>query len=324
MLNAAQMALFDIGYADFQLLPHDTQDSPQIAAQAATDAIHEGAQLILGPVFAEDVTAVKPIAAAANINVIAFSTDWRLAGDNVFIMGFLPFDQVKRVIDYASAHNVKNLAMIDPTSDYSHAITPSYQSAIKDDNLASQSITVRQGDAASLQAVKKFAQNQANAANGIDAAFLPMSGSLAASTSYALTVGGLTPQRTHRLGTGLFDDDALAANPALDGAWFAAPAPRQRKNFEQRYLQTYGSAPPRLSTLAYDATALASTLAQRVHNASAFNRDAITNPNGFAGLDGIFRFRQNGMAERGLAILQYSNGHISVLEDSPATFQQTP
>ncbi len=51
-----------------------------------------------------------------------------------------------------------------------------------------------------------------------------------------------------------------------------------------------------------------------------FDRASLTNPNGFSGVDGIFRFGQNGLAERGMAILQIGAGRANMLEAAPASF----
>jgi ABC-type branched-subunit amino acid transport system substrate-binding protein len=235
-------------------------------------------------------------------------------------MGFLPFDQTERIARYAAAHNVKNVGAVAPASDYGRTVIPAWQTMAN--RLGIHSVqTLSVPPTASFDAsVKQYALSQ----SGLDAVFMPWGGSSATSVSNALNNGGLLNTQVKRIGTGLFDDPALASNSALEGAWFAAPSPRLRMGFEQRYRQTYGVAAPRLATLAYDATALASALAQRGlknNSGPAFDRASITDANGFAGLDGIFRFRQNGMAERGLAVLEYRAGKIVVVDDAPATFQ---
>jgi branched-chain amino acid transport system substrate-binding protein len=320
MLNAAQMALFDVGYTNFELLPRDTKGTAEGAATAAAEAVQNGAQLVLGPIFAEEVRAAKPAIQGAGLNMIAFSTSWDLADQSTFVMGFLPFDQIERIVTYAAAQNINRIGLIVPASDYGRTVIPAYQTmASRSGITTAQALTVPSDPAAATVAVRQFAQGlQA------DAIFMPLGGNAAASISGTLTQSGLSQQQVRRLGTGLFDDPMLATRPEMDGSWFAAPAPTMRANFQNRFLQTYNYPAPRLATLAYDATALAASLAQRGFesgNAPAFDRASITNPNGFAGLDGIFRFRQNSLAERGLAVLEYKHGQISVLDPAPKTFQ---
>jgi branched-chain amino acid transport system substrate-binding protein len=318
MLNAAQMALFDVGYKNFELLPKDTKGTAEGASLAASQSIQNGAQLILGPIFAEEVRAAKPSIQNAGINMITFSTNWELADDHTFVMGFMPFDQIERITAFAAAQNIKRVGVVAPATEYGRTVIPAYQTmAARTGITTPQAITIQPESPSATATLQQFARGGAS----FDAVFMPLGGNTAASVSGILAQAGL---QARRLGTGLFDDPVLATRPEMNGAWFAAPAPTVRADFSQRYMQTYNYPAPRLASLAYDATALAATLAERGFEkgtAPAFDRASITNPNGFAGLDGIFRFRQNSLAERGLAVLEFRNGQITVIDPAPKTFQ---
>lgn len=290
MLQAAQLALFDLGYDNFELIPRDTATG---AAAAATSALNDGAQLILGPLFAEDVRAVKSATSGRNVNVIAFSTDWTLAGGNTYMMGFLPFDQVDRIAQYASSKGLKRAAVAAGADTYGTTTSTKFEEAARTNGIA---ITRVLSDPSSY-----------------DAVFIPAGGS-------ALTgiLQRVTNKNARKLGTGLWDDARVAANPAMNGAWFAAPSPSARAGFESRFASTYGAGPQRLASLAYDATALAAALA----NSGGFAASNITNPNGFAGVDGILRFNRSGLAERGMAVLEINNGRITEIDPAPSSFQR--
>lgn len=136
-----------------------------------------------------------------------------------------------------------------------------------------------------------------------------------------LTINGVDPRKIQLLGTGLWDDPAVAKETSLMGGWYAVPPQDQRSNFITRYQQLYGSKPPRIASLAYDAVALSATLADGTPG-KRYTRVAIADPNGFAGIDGIFRFRSDGMTERGLAVMEVSNGgQLSVISPAANTFQ---
>lgn len=332
MLHAAQIALFDTGYDQFEIIPRDTESTPEGAREAARDSVKEHVDLVLGPVFAESVRAVKPVIQRAGINMISFSTDWELAGRNTFIMGFLPFDQIERVAQYAAAKNLTQIGIIAPRTPYGqavistlNAIAPRYgihtadilQFAPRSSNLSPELRHFTRYD------IRTAPDQTAPAPLPFDAVLMPVGGIQARSIANLLSYYDMPPKKVRRLGTGLFDDPGLASEANLDGAWFAAPSPRLRKSFESRFLSTYGYPAPRLASLAYDATALAAILARRGlqrNGRPAFDKASITNPNGFAGIDGIFRFRPDGTAERGLAILSYKRGKIVVLEEAPQTF----
>ncbi len=337
MLKAAQMALFDIGYNGIELLPKDTKGTPDGAQNAAQQALDSGAQLILGPVFSPEVRAAKNVTQRAGVNMISFSTDWSLAGSNTYVMGFLPFDQVERIATYAQRQGMQHIGVLAPTSDYGNAVVNAYRSLAANTGMNPAAVEQFLPGNADLDAtVRKFSRYDARAGSSVagspiapppfDAVLLPVGGDMARAASNSLSQYGLPASNVKRLGTGLWDDQMLAAEPGLNGAWFAAPSPRARASFEERYTALYKASAPRLSTLAYDATALAVILGrsgQQQMGRPAFDHAAITNPNGFAGIDGIFRFRSNGIAERGLAVLELRGGRPVVIDDAPRTFQQS-
>lgn len=332
LMNAAQLALFDIGADSFELMPRDTKGTAAGAAGAAQAAIHEGAQMILGPLFAEEVRAAAPVAGAANINMVAFTTDWKQAGGTTFVMGFMPFGQVRRVVDFAASKGLRRFGVIAPQGEYGDAVLSAYQAAAQRAGVTTiDLIRFHPGDtnlSAPMQSFSKIDMrklpNGTIAPSPFDAVFLPAGGSDAQGIANLLSYHELDPAQIRRLGTGLWDDPALIRETSLNGGWFAAPDPAARRNFEVKYQNAYGNTPPRLASLGYDATALAAVLAktgQKKSRVPAFTRAAMTNPNGFSGIDGIFRFRNDGLAERGLAILEIRNGQLTVIDPAPKTFQ---
>jgi ABC-type branched-subunit amino acid transport system substrate-binding protein len=360
MLQSAQLALFDMGLENFELMPRDTGTSTDGARQATISAINDGAQLILGPVFADGVRAAKPIAQARGVNMVVFSTDWTLAGGNTFVMGFLPFGQVQRVADYGAAHGMRRIGILAPDNDYGNAVVNAYNAAAQAGGLPPASVTRFRAEQADLspviatfshyeqrmaqiapqlaviEAALKINPNDAQALARMDAlkkqeqstlpydaVLLPVGGERASAIADLLHYYEM--DGVQLLGTGLWDDQKLAADPQMRGALFAAPQPDLRASFERNYRNTYGGMqPPRLATLAYDATALAVVLARNSIQATGqprFDYASITNPNGFAGIDGIFRFRPDGLVERGQAVLQIGDHDIAVVDRAPNTFQ---
>lgn len=329
MLKAAQLALFDVGHSNLELIPRDTKGTPDGARVAAKSVIDSGAQLVLGPVFASSVRAAKPITNNARLNMVAFSTDWTLAGGNTYVMGFLPFDQISRVTQFAAARGVQRVGILSPDSQYGNVVNSAFHSVAPRSGVIIAKNTQYPPQTANLAPViRQFSEFDARQSNNMpppfDAVLMPVGGQDARSVASLLTHYGLPPRQVRRIGTGLLDEKSLASEANLEGAWFAAPSPNARRSFEDRYINTYGSRPQRISTLAYDATALAAVLARRglkTTGRPAFDRGSIGSANGFSGLDGIFRFRPNNTAERGLAILEFRGGKITVIDEAPQTFQ---
>lgn len=331
MLKSAQLALFEIGHANLELLPRDTKGNGQGARQAAESAINDGAQILLGPLFAPSVRAAKPVAERKRINMLAFSTDWSLAGGHTYIMGFLPFDQVERVSRFAASKGMSRVGIIAPASTYGNVVTKSFNQVAAGTGISvAKTTTFPAGTKNLAPTVREFAQYDARQAAGAlnaspyDAVFMPVGGQDARAIGSLLSHYQLPPRSVKRLGTGLLDEASLATESNLEGAWFAAPPPSARAGFEDRFVRTFGSRPPRLSTLAYDATALAAVLAQRglqQNGRPAYSQQDLSNPNGFSGVDGIFRFRRGNTIERGLAIVEFKHGKLIVADPAPTTFQ---
>lgn len=314
MLNAAQLAVFDAAGKNFELMPRDTGDSGDSAAKAAQDAVGSGAELLIGPVFANSVTAAAPVAQAADINMLALSTDIGLADNNVFVMGFAPAPQVDRVVSYARAHGARNFAALIPQTPYGGLVREAFEAAVGRVGGVLAAVEEYDPSSGAASAISLLGARR----DTIDALFLPEGTPDIDSMTDQLEANGFTGTRIHLLGTGLWDVADLARHaPAATGGWFAAPDPRARQNFLNAYIKTYGAEPPRLATLAYDATALAATLAKR---GAGYDLAGLTNANGFAGLDGIFRLTAQGLTERGLAILEVTATGSRLLDPAPTSF----
>jgi branched-chain amino acid transport system substrate-binding protein len=324
MLKAAQMALFDIGSTSFELIPKDTKSTKEGAVAAAQGAVAGRADLILGPIFADDLKAIRPVTEPSGTPVISFTTDWTQAGGNTYVMGFLPFAQVARVSRYAQFQGLGRFAVYAPQTEYCDVVISTLQRTgariVKVDRYSSL-----QTDLSELiddfVAMSKPDGAGKSAPPGFDALVLPVGGESLKSLVSLFRLQGVSGDNVRLIGTGLWDDPALAQDPDLYGAWFAAPDPVSRADFERRYSDNYGGLPPRLASLAYDATALAAVLARTGYGTPhPYSRDRITNPRGFAGVDGIFRFRPDGMAERGLAVLEIQSGGARVIDPAPTAF----
>lgn len=338
MLQAAQLALFDMNYTNIELIPRDTKGTTSGARQAAKEALEDGASLILGPVFSHAVRGAKPIAMQYGIPLLGFSTDWRVAGSGTFVMGVLPFAQAQRMAEFAAQNNWRNIGIIASNSDYGDAVVETFKNKALSLGLnIVQETRFTEGSTNITPEVREFAHyddqsdvdnSKANAADQAsapyDAIFVPVGGDQAKSLINLLAYYNLGTDRVAYLGTGLWDDNSIYSEPAAQKAFYAAPSPAARANFENRYTSVYGTKPPRLVSIAYDATALAAVLADQGlarNGRPDFTPQALLNPNGFAGIDGIFRFHPNGRIERALAVHQISGMSTKVISPAATTFQ---
>jgi ABC-type branched-subunit amino acid transport system substrate-binding protein len=348
MLDAAQMALFDIKGGRIALLPRDTHGTAEGAVSAARDALEHGARLLIGPLTAPEVEAVKPVAVDRGVAVLGFSTAVNVAGRGTYVLGLLPSEEVRRVLGFAHQKGAQRFAALAPGSPYGRLVAEALKTEAEaaqasiaetvffDPNQMDLAPSVRElahydsGKAGPDPQKKQLATaeetlnhpNEGAAAGdaGFDAVLLPEGGQQLKMLAPMLPQYGIDPAHVHYLGTGLWDGDpTLSAEPELEGAWYAAPDPAGRADFEKRFAALYGHAPPRLATLAYDATALAAALSRGSEGAD-FSEEALTNPNGFVGLDGIFRLRPDGRVERGLAVIEVHRAGNLVVSPEPPNF----
>ncbi len=354
MLNAAQLALFDFSDTRFELLIHDTQGTPEGAMEAARFAIGDGASMILGPLLGPSVTAISPMARAANVTVIGFSSDRSVTGDGIYTMGFFPETEVERVVEFARLKGSSRFAALAPSGPYGEAVVEAlrqsvfrlggevarvqfYDPAANDFSpvvrdlanydsrrqalLNQRAELSEREDEISLRALKRLEKLQTLGEPPFDTLLLADGGERLLAIAALLPFYDVDPKKVRILGTGQWDSPGLGSEPALNGGWHAGPPPDARSEFVQQYQQVYGFKPHRLSTLAYDATALAAVLA-RAESGPNFSTAALTTKSGFWGRDGIFRFLPDGSVQRGLAVLQIGPRTTKVVSPSPEAFNE--
>lgn len=320
--QSAELALFEFNNPDIVLVPKDTQGTAQGAAAAAQQALSEGAQLIVGPLFAQSVSAVGPIARNANVPVIAFSTDANVAGRGVYLLSFLPNDDISQIVAYAAKKGLKSYAALVPETAYGTLAEGALRQAAA--NVDGQVAVVARypQDPSGFDApAKQIAQVAAGDKPQAAAVLMPDGPATTPRIAPVLTLNGVDPKKVKFLGSGQWDDAAIGQEPSLVGGWYAAPNPAGWQNFSGRYQATYGAQPPRISTIAYDAVSLAAALASQAPGGQPYTAQALTNPDGFAGVDGLFRFLANGTNQRGLAILEVqAGGGGKVIQPAPSSF----
>lgn len=317
MKNAAEMALAEFKSPNIQLLVKDDGGTVQAAQAAAQQAISEGAEIIIGPIFAQSVSGVAQIARASNIPVIAFSTDVSVAARGVYLLSFLPETDVRRIVDFSVSRGKRSFAALLPDNAYGTVVEGAFQ----------QEVSRRGGRVLVLEKytpdgnrINEAVRRVSQAANQVDTIFIPDSPDAVPQVVNALVANGVDLRRVQLLGSGLWEDSRISSTGAIEGAWYAAPGATGFSNFSSRYRARFGQDPVRTATLAYDAVALVAALV-KTQGPQRFSETALTNPSGFAGIDGVFRFRPDGTNERGLAVLRVTPSGGQVLSPAPQSFQ---
>jgi len=314
MKNAAEMALAEFQNPNIQLLIKDDAGSPQGAGQGTQQAVDEGAEIILGPLFAASVPAAAQATRSRSISCIAFSTDSTIAGRGVYLLSFLPESDVNRIVEYAASTGKRSFAALLPDNAYGNVVEIAFKQAV-----------ARRGGRVAV--FEKYGADRATPARNVaqalaqaDALLLADDGESVVAAADALTAAGANLRNIQLLGTGLWDNPRVFASASLQGGLYAAPDPAGFRAFAGRYRTRFGAEPVRTATLAYDSVALVAALARQGGAGQRYSSDVLTNPSGFAGIDGLFRFRPDGTNERGLAVMRVASSSSVPVAGSPKSF----
>lgn len=384
LYNSAQLALFDAPTQSLVISLHDTKGTAEGAQEAAKAAIAAGADIIVGPLFGSSVTAMQPVLAGRNVPAFAFSNDASTATDGLWLMGFLPEQNIDRIVSEAIAQGLTRFGALVPDGVFGARIAASFAASVDrfggtivqsetyppdaesmfdpvrrlarfDERKAAhmaemQRLTdealallpVRIDDETGLpvappeeaEAVFKLLGDDApelvSAYEALalvetlgdipyDAVFMPEGGLALRNLAPLLPYFDIDPRRVKFIGTGLWDDPTLSQEPPLHGGWYAAASSANWSGFAARYEAIYDAAPPRLASMAYDAVALAARLSG-FQTESPFATELLMDPNGFSGIDGIFRLNAGGLNERGLTVQEVTRARSREISRPPRSF----
>lgn len=315
LLDATQMALFEENEDDISVTPYDTRGTAEGATEAIYQAIENGASIVIGPLFSSATKAVAPIARGNNISVFSFSNNQSVAGNGVYIMGLIPQQQIKRLVDYSTARGKKNFSALIPNDLFGNEVqdalkkyAPSYGGNIK--QVVRYSSQTPQFDITAKQFDEELQEDErVMLTRERDVLIMPEGGERLERMLIALQQYNINSQSVQLVGTFLWDNDESLGIPELDNAWYTAVPYYGVKRFMDKFKDSFGYEPEHIATIAYDALKLAIELADY-----GFNPQKITDPRGFDGVNGAYRFRADGINERQYDIMEVSNGSIYVLD----------
>jgi ABC-type branched-subunit amino acid transport system substrate-binding protein len=318
MQQAAELALFDAGAKELALAGYDTGDSADQANQAYRKARTEGVALVLGPLFGASARGLAPLVKEGGANVISFSNDEQAAQPGVWIMGIAAPPQVRRVVDHALSAGIRRFAAFAPQTTYGDQMVRTLQGYVtqRGGQIVATELFPENLD---LTASAKRLGDAIGKGDGKTAVLVPVAPPRLSSVLASLAAVGIDNRSVQLIGTGVWDVPGVGSESLLRGAWYAAPDPARRADFERKFVATYNRPPPRLASLAYDAVALAGRLA-RIKQGGDFSAEAIANPSGWSGVDGVFRFLPDGRSERTLAVIEVQGERSVVVSPAPSSF----
>jgi len=318
--QAAELALFDFDNQSVALVPKDTRGTPDGARLAAESAVQDGAELIIGPLFAQEVRGAAQVARRAGVPMIAFSSDQKVAGNGVYLLSFLAGRDVSRIVSFALSRGKRNFAVLVPQTAYGRIAEAAFAKAVAaGGGRAPVRASFPAGSASAMAGPVKQIANAIKSGQKVDALFLPAGRGELPSLGPLLASSGVTSANVQFIGTGQWDFSNVSRQAGLVGGWYPAPDPKGWSKFAQSYSKTFGGTPPRIASLGYDAMSLAVSLSQNPQG-QRYNFSQLTRDSGFAGVDGLFRLLPDGTSQRGLAILEVTPSGPRVLSPAPRVF----
>jgi len=321
MKQAGELALFDLDNPSIQLVAKDDKGTAVGARAAADDALKDGAEVIVGPLFSQAVSGAAQAARQGNVPVIAFSNDRLVAGNGVYLLSFLAEQEVERIVSFAASQGKKRFAALISDDAFGRTVEPAFRSAVaRAGGAVVQAEFYPVSANAMLEPTKRVvaAIQQAEASGApVDALFVPGGQEVLASLGPLIAYSGIDTKRVKLIGTGGWEYPNMGRDGVFVGGWYPGPDPRGWREFSERFAKTFGNAPPRVASLAYDAVTIAVTLSGGPAS-SRFTAENVTRASGFSGVDGHVRLLPNGLSERALAVLEVQNFGSTVI-DGPAS-----
>lgn len=312
LANATTMALLDTNANNLRITTYDTSRG---AAAAARQAIADGNKLILGPLLADNVPSVQAAARPAGVPAIAFTNDSTVASADIFVLGHIPEQSIRRSIQYARSNGSNNFAALLPEGDYGQRSYSALQNSLRDygGSLVAFERYAR-GNTSIVGAAQRLRQR-----GGYDTVLIADGARLAVQA--AGQIRGQGASGTRLLGTELWSgESAITQTTTVNGALFSAVSDGRFRRFSESYEARFGTRPYRLATLGYDAVLLTLRIARDWRVGSDFPVNQLYDRGGFLGVDGAFRFGRDGVAERALEVREVRGGEVIAVDEAPSSF----
>lgn len=314
---AAQIALSEHAPANLTMKIYDTNGNAADAAVAVGHAVRDGAALILGPLLGESTAAVAPVAAQAGLNVISFSNDASVAGGNVWVLGQLPGDEMRRLFSYAGSQGVGSIALLHPQDRYGQAVASAAPEAGRSAGVRVRPIL---GYQRSFEGIEGSSQANASEirASGVDGVLITDTGDALRSVAAFLGYHDVSPRQYRYLGLSRWDDPTNASESVLQGGWYVSADPERHAAFADKFAAMLNRRPSPLATIGYDAVVAAADIvrAAAAGGPPAFSAAAIT-ASAHDGATGVFRLTRDGLNRRSFAVME-------ITKDGPITLDPAP
>lgn len=358
--NAIQTAFLQKKYSNISVKFIDMSGDRVTKIEAAQSAISSNPDIIIGPVFAEDVKILRTVK-PSNIPALSFSSDITAVGDGVMTTALMPTQSVEVIMKQVVNDHAKKLLILAPdTASGKIMAGAAVQSANVYDVPVAGLYYYSENNSDSVKQIAEKASmwNARSAANTRGREIL----------SDILNKENLTPEqkssvalqldklsKSETLGKPPYDSVLFLGNAAdskslasflryyevgMNVGFYGtalwdnqdllndltmsgakfAALPSLSTDFATLYERTYGTVPSRLDSFGFDAANLAIGMLLSNKDSAAYLLD----PSGYRGIDGLVRLRPNGEDERALQILELNGSGIArMINPAPTDFIKT-
>ena len=311
--NAAMMALEDTGNQKLEVRFYDTKSSPDGALAALSSALSADAELILGPLMSEEVSAISYQAKHKNVPVISFSTAPHILGGGIYTLGLLSDEQVDRIVSYAASKGRSKIAVVVPDSNAGLNIAKSALQSAAANNMSVTKIGFYEPSTLEFsELVQKM-----TAEKDFDVVLIAETGSRLKAISGTFGYYDVSYPNVLFVGTSVWENTNLNKETTLFNGIYPTISRVHGEYFNKKYKDLFGETPNTLYTYAYDSIALASALSK--HGSQSLY-SAITNPDGYIGINGSFRLFDDGTNEHNLDIVEITPQGLKTVSMAPKTF----
>ena len=326
LINSARLAARDLTTQNLILSVYPTSGEKKRAKHAAESAVDAGANIIIGPLFSEETAAVRETLKTKNTKIISLSNDPTVAGGNVFIMGTTLETSANRLIKYAVSKGFYRIAIVAPKGKIGFNGLKAAKTAIEKQGLIPTTISSYPLNVNGIKesAPKIFAELINSSSTAVIFTDTPTRGLGFISEQLSQLYDKNNKKLPKFMGLTRWDSSKqILAETSLSNGWFVIPDQRLKKRYQERYQNTFGAKPTEVSSLSYDAVALIGAILQKSSAAitsDKFPRKYFLDQNGFIGINGIFRFKSNGVNERSLSIAEVNSGTFKIIDEARKAF----
>lgn len=310
------MALFDAKDPSVEILFYDTQGTPPRAKEVMKEALKENPSLIVGPVFSSEVALSHSLAQKEGINIISLSNNLQVADPNVFVMGFLPEEQIDHMISHARHSGQNRIVMLLPNDAYGEVIQKHIKNKSPHDFDKFEVILYNPEKINAPELFSKISSHEP------DTLLIPQGGTTARTLISQLLYAGLDKHRVKIYGSDLWNDKEMLQEASSRGALFVTPSSGMHSTFIQKFKRFFTKIPHRISSLGYDAIAMAVALAKKTEEGFPIAKSDITSEQGFLGVDGPFRFKSNGKSQRQYSVFMITGKKPKMIQGAKGYFEE--